>query len=179
MPPPLIGERFGNLVAIERVPPQRARFMCDCGVTIVRRIANVRHNGTVSCGCVRHRLWTRTPQERFDANVCPEPNTGCWLWTGATTKHGYGHLNINGRYVKASRLSWELHNGPITDGLCVLHKCDVRSCVNPEHLFLGTNQDNMDDMWRKGRSTQQKKRREVRQQLRATDSLYCDGAGDA
>lgn len=64
---------------------------------------------------------------------------------------GYANLRVNRKSIKAHRFSWELHNGPIPDGLKVLHKCDVRHCVNPDHLFLGTIKDNVDDMIQKGR----------------------------
>jgi hypothetical protein len=85
----------------------------------------------------------------------PEPNTGCWLWTGSIDSHGYGHLNLTGhRLRRAHRLAWESKHGHIQRGLSVLHRCDERSCVNPDHLWLGTHADNMRDMIAKGRARQ-------------------------
>ena len=75
----------------------------------------------------------------------------CWLWTGSMFGSGYGQFCIHPRTVRAHRYSWELHKGEIEDGKIVMHKCDNRSCVNPDHLFLGTTQDNIDDMMAKGR----------------------------
>lgn len=74
----------------------------------------------------------------------------CWYWYGAMHKLGYGLMSALGE-SKAHRISWRLHKGDIPDGLFVLHKCDVRNCVNPDHLFLGTQTDNMRDMVKKGR----------------------------
>jgi hypothetical protein len=77
----------------------------------------------------------------------------CWLWTGAI-RSGYGVIGLGGKYGKAAyahRLSWEWANGPIPDGLCVLHRCDVRNCLRPDHLFLGTKPENLEDMTAKGR----------------------------
>lgn len=92
-----------------------------------------------------------TLQERFSDKFIPEPNSGCWLWTAAATKQGYGVFNMDGSGIGAHRASWIMENGDIPDGLCVCHKCDVPSCVNPEHLFLGTYKENTQDMIRKGR----------------------------
>lgn len=76
---------------------------------------------------------------------------GCWIWQGRIDPGDYGTLYHNGKHEKAHRVFWELHRGPIPEGKKVLHSCDVRPCVNPNHLFLGTQQDNVDDMVKKGR----------------------------
>lgn len=82
----------------------------------------------------------------------------CWLWTGSTRKKGYGYISFKGKPISAHRFSWIFFKGKIPrligyHGNCVLHKCDTPSCVNPEHLFLGTMGDNVRDMFAKGRST--------------------------
>jgi hypothetical protein len=84
---------------------------------------------------------------RFHAKYIPEPNSGCWLWDGWVNGRGYGRFGKG----LAHRISWELHRGPIPAGMNICHKCDVPPCVNPDHLFLGTQTDNMRDCARKGR----------------------------
>ena len=76
---------------------------------------------------------------------------GCLVWTGACTKAGYGEINRKGKVRHVHRLAWELNRGPIPSGLLVLHRCDNPPCWNPDHLFLGTHQDNTDDKVAKGR----------------------------
>lgn len=88
---------------------------------------------------------------RFEAKYIPEPNSGCWLWTAGVDSSGYGTFIYDGRTLGAHRVSFMLHRGVIPGGLLVCHTCDVRVCVNPNHLFLGTIQDNIDDRDRKGR----------------------------
>jgi hypothetical protein len=92
----------------------------------------------------------------FESYIVPEPNSGCWLWTGAISKAGYGSIATykDGKtgHIYAHRQSFEMASKTsIPKGLCVLHKCDVRCCVNPDHLFLGTLADNIRDMDSKGR----------------------------
>jgi DNA-binding CsgD family transcriptional regulator len=78
----------------------------------------------------------------------------CWTWIGSCDRKGYGQLKVSSVYRKAHRISWELHYGPIPGGLCVLHHCDNPPCVRPDHLFLGTNHDNVIDSMIKGRRAQ-------------------------
>lgn len=94
----------------------------------------------------------------FNDNYVPEPNSGCWLWIRRYTRGmGYGSFQINRqKNVRAHRHSWEIHKGPIPAKTHVLHRCDVPSCVNPDHLFLGTAKDNMLDKAAKGRHHNQK-----------------------
>ncbi len=89
--------------------------------------------------------------ERLDYYTEPEPNTGCWLWVGALSTGGYGKIYLDNKYIAAHRASWVVHHGPIPNGLLVCHKCDVKLCINPEHLFLGTQKENIEDATRKGR----------------------------
>jgi hypothetical protein len=99
----------------------------------------------------------RPLEDRFWEKV--DKSGDCWLWTGARDQHGYGSLSVahEGRErrrsvpVKASRVSWQIHNGPIPAGMWVLHRCDNPPCVRPDHLFLGTQLDNMRDASAKGR----------------------------
>ncbi len=94
---------------------------------------------------------------RFESKVYPEPNSGCWLWEGNISTGGYGRFGINYTRPYAHRFSYESYVGPIPDGLLVCHKCDVPACVNPAHLFLGTDLDNTRDMLAKGRARPRRK----------------------
>lgn len=97
------------------------------------------------------RIITMTLAERLLSKVAYEPNTGCWLWTGFVNGNGYGQINYEGAPRNAHRISYLVHFGEFDRSLFVCHVCDVRSCINPQHLFLGTSSDNSLDMWRKKR----------------------------
>jgi hypothetical protein len=107
-----------------------------------------------SFGMRSNTIQPRTPlAERFWPKVAKTTPDACWLWLASRTQR-YGAIGIGGKSspaLKAHRVSWELHFGPIPPGLHVLHKCDTPKCVNPAHLFLGTQADNVADMVKKGR----------------------------
>lgn len=96
--------------------------------------------------------------ERFWEKVRRVGPSSCWEWTAHCDRRGYGEIGSSGNrgkpHLRAHRVSWEIHNGPIPDGLFVLHRCDNRKCVNPHHLFLGTAKDNTQDMLAKGRGVE-------------------------
>lgn len=81
--------------------------------------------------------------KRFFSRVIPVTESGCWLWDGGLNTHGYGSFYFNGENVGAHRFSYELHRGAIPDGLVTDHACRVRCCVNPHHLTLKSNRENI------------------------------------
>ncbi len=96
-----------------------------------------------------------TIKNRFYSKVLMPNESGCMLWIGAKTlksDKGYGEFRIKGKRKLAHHFSYELYNGKIKKGLLVLHKCDIRNCIAPEHLFLGTAQDNAIDRNKKRRN---------------------------
>jgi hypothetical protein len=101
--------------------------------------------------------WNAVPIEERLRNYVEKPGplpTKCWIWQGALFDDGYGVChwhNGNQIHQRAHRVSWMFHNGEITDDLCVLHHCDTPVCINPDHLYVGTPQDNMDDKMARGR----------------------------
>lgn len=96
------------------------------------------------------------PREYLESWSFKEPNSGCWLWEGFLVG-GYGRCTIGKKKaIYAHRLSYETFVAPIPDGLSILHKCDTPACVNPQHLFVGTHTDNMQDAVRKGRHFMQR-----------------------
>jgi hypothetical protein len=101
-----------------------------------------------------------TPLERFHKRLDKTPGQGpegtCWVWKGSRYVYGYGSLSVDGRLTRTHRIAWELANGPIPEGMKVLHKCDNPPCCNPEHLFIGTDADNVADKIEKGRGPDMK-----------------------
>jgi hypothetical protein len=100
----------------------------------------------------RWNQWRSDPVAYFWCHVDKNGVNGCWIWTGSRTRAGYGRIG----QVYAHRRAWELTRGTIVDGEWVLHRCDNPPCVNPDHLFLGTQLDNMRDAAQKERVSGQR-----------------------
>ncbi len=124
-----------------------------CGTNIERRYKSridIVKTCSPSCG-TKLAHGNKTDLQRLNEKVKIKTGSECHEFTAARDNKGYGRFFFDGSMMLAHRASWAIHNGPIGDGLNVLHKCDNPSCVNPEHMFLGTPADNMKDRDNKGR----------------------------
>ncbi len=90
------------------------------------------------------------PFKRLLAGYKENQSTGCWEWIMSKYKNGYGQIKVFGKMVSAHRYSYEIHKGPIKSGFEVMHTCDVKSCINPDHLIVGTHGQNMADARERG-----------------------------
>lgn len=109
----------------------------------------------------------RPLRERFEEKYLS--GAGCWLWTGSKNSDGYGTVRADERISLAHRVAWQLAFGLIPNGMCVLHRCDMPACVRPDHLWLGSHQDNMRDRDRKGRSGSEKRNGERHGRAKLTE----------
>lgn len=98
-------------------------------------------------------------KEQFIDMSMPITESGCWIWMGSVSSNGYGNYKIKNKQIKPHRLSYELFIDEIDKGLQVCHKCDIKVCVNPNHLFIGTQKDNIQDAVKKKRMFNQRKTR--------------------
>lgn len=114
-------------------------------------------------------MWNLIDFERYIERI---PFSDCWYWVRARGSTGYGRVGVLGKNRLAHRVIYEQVHGPIQHGIHVLHKCDNPSCVNPDHLFLGTHSDNMNDMARKGRSNSKLSKEDVIQIRKLRSSGY-------
>lgn len=168
----LTNMKFGRLTVIKPVKIRTVEsgyrvqiweVQCDCGT-----ILNVRSHGnklkTLSCGCLQKEIAANrcsslnliTDYKQYILNNIRLNRNGCWLWTNSMFANGYARTGIQYKIDvhkrRAYRLSYLLFKGEFNKDLVLCHTCDNPRCVNPEHLFVGTTQDNMDDMKQKGRS---------------------------
>ena len=157
------GHKYFRLTSIRKVQCSckkqkiRARWLCKCecgNEKIIDECSLYGKKGIKSCGCIREKRYGkgRFTKEFIKDRVSNNEND-CWIWNGSKHRQGYGHIRYNGKTALAHRVSWMIYNGGISEGIKVCHYCDEPSCVNPEHLFLGTQLDNVEDCIKKGRFT--------------------------
>lgn len=143
----------GHAARLQRKVPRATRVCQSCRAEFVPlRLTTEQKFCSQQCGAGGA---TRSFEELFWERVSKDGPGGCWIWIGSRNKLGYGFVRkrVNGKTVsiRAHRYAWEMTNGPIEQGLFACHHCDRPSCVNPDHLFIGTAADNVADMRAKGR----------------------------
>lgn len=156
----LTGKTFGQLevLSYHGIVGKHSKWNCRCKCGRVVSVKSIRltRGKAVTCEpCVaelRAELYEQHLTERFLKSI-RITDSGCWEWQKSRWESGYGKVGVYRQIVAAHIVSYRLFRGPIADGLFVCHECDNPPCVNPDHLFLGTHQQNMDDMVAKGRQT--------------------------
>lgn len=150
----MTGKIFGFWKILSYSGAEKWMCKCKCGTKRDVLRSSLVRGRSKSCGCkgkqndpayileVKRRLLIDSEEDE----------NGCWIWKAVKNYRGYGHISFRNYPRRSHRVSYTVHKGEIPKGMLVLHKCDNPSCINPDHLFLGTHQDNMNDMKKKGRA---------------------------
>lgn len=149
------GQRFGKLIAIKYVKSKKYLCKCDCGKEKIIYTSHLVNGTCKSCGCLRlitRDNYTDDLKKRILNSIKINDNN-CWIWQKSKNKNGYGIIGCRYKIFLVHRLSWTLFKGQFDNEILVCHKCDNPSCCNPEHLFLGSDRDNVLDSINKGRFT--------------------------
>lgn len=152
----LDGKKFGKLTVLTYVGDRKSECICDCGNKKIISESNLQSGNIKSCGCLRsiHRKnYDEDMKQKLFSKI--KQVNDCWEWQGSLHRQGYGNFPYKNSGQLAHRVSWILFNGEIPSGMNICHKCDNPPCVNPDHLFVGSYQDNINDMFRKGRKNHQ------------------------
>lgn len=168
------GDKMGDCIYVEEIESdahvgRKAKFICSCGKEFISRVSSIKNGRTISCGCLREErqkmvhpkkdmpVMTIEDIDRFWSFVDTlEDKCECWNWKGAGPD--YGEFSVNSEMFKSNRLAYFITTGTDPMELSVMHSCDNPKCCNPNHLSLGTHDDNMKDAARKGRFKNRKKK---------------------
>ena len=166
----LVGEKFGSLKVIKKLEKKTGNHQgslweckCDCGNIKNVYTGALTSGNTKSCGCLVFKLrpYKYRKGYKYDIRKIIKRNSEtegtCWIWKKCRNADGYGIISYKGKRKGAHRVSYEVFKKEITEKIQVLHTCDNPSCVNPDHLWTGTQSDNMQDMHDKKRHSKRKK----------------------
>ena len=143
----LTNKKIGKLHIISYSHSNRSNYwncICDCGRKKIMRGSAINAGIIKSCGCINGR-YHNSLRHALERNFKRIDKSECWEWKGSIHSRGYGKFRYSDKTYKAHRVSYELYVGNIEEGLMICHKCHNKKCVNPNHLYAGTAQDNAND----------------------------------